>query len=97
MSGASAASMSKRPRASRAEQGPALASAAGDGLHPADDDSDRNVAVHVRDPDDEAEDDQPLHRNFKMSKAVRTGAECPYLDTISRQVSCCGLWFCCGW
>lgn len=36
-------------------------------------------------PEDEA-DDQPLHKNFRMSSAVRTGADCPYLDTISRQV-----------
>ncbi|KAL6768399.1 hypothetical protein ACKKBF_B39020 [Auxenochlorella protothecoides x Auxenochlorella symbiontica] len=35
-------------------------------------------------PEDEA-DDQPLHKNFRMSSAVRTGADCPYLDTISRQ------------
>lgn len=34
----------------------------------------------------DAEDDLPLHKNFRMSSSVRVGAECPYLDTISRQV-----------
>lgn len=32
------------------------------------------------------EDDKPLVSNYKMSRSVRKGAECPYLDTISRQV-----------
>ena len=32
------------------------------------------------------EDDQPLITNYRMSRSVRKGAECPYLDTISRQV-----------
>jgi hypothetical protein len=32
------------------------------------------------------EDDKPLLANYKMSRSVRKGAECPYLDTISRQV-----------
>lgn len=32
------------------------------------------------------EDDKPLYSNFRMSSAVRRGNECPYLDTISRQV-----------
>ena len=37
----------------------------------------------------EDEDDKPLLANFKMSRAVRKGHECPYLDTISRQVRLC--------
>lgn len=50
----------------------------------------------------DAEDDQPLHKNFRMSSSVRVGAECPYLDTISRQVRGrgCGLWLpprCAAW
>lgn len=36
-------------------------------------------------PEDE-EDDKPLMSHYKMSRSVRKGAECPYLDTISRQV-----------
>ncbi|KAL4458676.1 hypothetical protein ABPG75_013541 [Micractinium tetrahymenae] len=36
-------------------------------------------------PPEDDEDDAPLHKNFRMSSAVRKGAECPYLDTISRQ------------
>ena len=36
--------------------------------------------------EDEEEDDKPLMANYKMSRSVRKGAECPYLDTISRQV-----------
>ena len=32
------------------------------------------------------EDDKPLMSHYKMSRSVRKGAECPYLDTISRQV-----------
>lgn len=35
-------------------------------------------------PEDE-EDDKPLMSHYKMSRSVRKGAECPYLDTISRQ------------
>ena len=34
----------------------------------------------------DSEDDKPLFSNYKMSRSVRKGAECPYLDTISRQV-----------
>lgn len=41
-------------------------------------------------PEDD-EDDQPLHKNFRMSTAVRTGGDCPYLDTISRQVGPDGM------
>ena len=33
------------------------------------------------------DDDAPLLSNFKMSKAVCKGHECPYLDSISRQVT----------
>jgi hypothetical protein len=32
------------------------------------------------------DDNMPLSANYKMSKTVRKGWECPYLDTISRQV-----------
>ena len=38
-------------------------------------------------PPQEEDDDAPIVSSFKMSKAVRKGHECPYLDTISRQVS----------
>ncbi|KAI3435999.1 hypothetical protein D9Q98_002056 [Chlorella vulgaris] len=31
------------------------------------------------------DDDKPLMANYKMSRSMRKGAECPYLDTISRQ------------
>ena len=37
-------------------------------------------------PADEDDDDAPLLARYKMSSAQRRGAECPYLDTISRQV-----------
>lgn len=36
--------------------------------------------------EDNEDDNKPLFSNFKMSRAVRRGNECPYLDTISRQV-----------
>jgi hypothetical protein len=32
------------------------------------------------------DDDAPLVSNYKMSRAVCNGHECPYLDSISRQV-----------
>lgn len=32
-----------------------------------------------------SDDDRPLLATFKQSKAVRSGHECPYLDTISRR------------
>lgn len=32
------------------------------------------------------EDDAPLSKNYRLGKSVRKGAECPYLDSISRQV-----------
>lgn len=35
--------------------------------------------------EDNEDDNKPLFSNFKMSRAVRRGNECPYLDTISRQ------------
>ena len=35
---------------------------------------------------EEEDDDKPLMASYKMSRSVRKGAECPYLDTISRQV-----------
>jgi hypothetical protein len=44
------------------------------------------------------DDDKPLMANYKMSRSMRKGAECPYLDTISRQVRlppvacCCHSW-----
>eukprot|EP00887_Chlorella_sp_A99_P006527 scaffold3.g6527.t1 len=34
---------------------------------------------------DDGEEDRALYSSFRMSSAVRRGAECPYLDTISRQ------------
>ena len=37
--------------------------------------------------EEESDDDKPLVANYKMSHSVRKGAECPYLDTISRQVT----------
>ncbi|PSC71207.1 U4 tri-snRNP-associated 2 [Micractinium conductrix] len=40
------------------------------------------AAAAVEDDDD---DDKPLASNFKMSRSVRKGTECPYLDTIARQ------------
>lgn len=43
--------------------------------------------VEVQAAGDDEEDDQPLYSSYRMSSAVRRGAECPYLDTISRQVS----------
>lgn len=39
----------------------------------------------------DGDDDAPLLSNFKMSRTVRKGHECPYLDTISRQVSTASL------
>ena len=36
--------------------------------------------------EEEDDDDKPLLASYKMSHSVRKGAECPYLDTISRQV-----------
>jgi len=38
------------------------------------------------DIDGDNEDDAPLVSNYKMSRAVYNGHECPYLDSISRQV-----------
>lgn len=38
-------------------------------------------------PPEEEDDDAPLVSNYKMSRAVCKGHECPYLDSISRQVS----------
>jgi hypothetical protein len=38
------------------------------------------------DIDGDNEDDAPLVSNYKMSRAVCSGHECPYLDSISRQV-----------
>lgn len=35
---------------------------------------------------DSEDDDAPLFTTSKASKTVRSGAECPYLDTISRKV-----------
>ncbi|PRW59503.1 U4 tri-snRNP-associated 2-like [Chlorella sorokiniana] len=35
--------------------------------------------------EEDDEDDKPLLQNYKMSKSLRKGIECPYLDTISRQ------------
>ena len=40
--------------------------------------------------EDDDEDDKPLLQNYKMSKSLRKGIECPYLDTISRQVGRAG-------
>ncbi len=37
--------------------------------------------------EEDDEDDRPLLQSYKMSKSLRKGIECPYLDTISRQVS----------
>jgi hypothetical protein len=34
------------------------------------------------------EDDKPLLANYRMSRTCKKGSECPYLDTISRQVHC---------
>jgi hypothetical protein len=42
-----------------------------------------NVKADNEDGDDE--DDAPLVSNYKMSRAVCNGHECPYLDSISRQ------------
>ncbi len=36
--------------------------------------------------DEDEDDDKPLLASYKMSRSVRKGVECPYLDTISRQV-----------
>ena len=35
--------------------------------------------------DDDDEDNAPVARDFKMSTTVRSGHDCPYLDSISRQ------------
>lgn len=45
--------------------------------------------------EDDEDDDKPLLANYKMSRSVRKGAECPYLDTISRQVR--PLWWSWCW
>ncbi len=39
---------------------------------------------------DDDEDDKPLLANYKMSRSSKKGSECPYLDTISRQVRSVG-------
>lgn len=41
------------------------------------------AAAALQDDDDDA----PVISNYKLGQAVRKGHECPYLDTISRQVS----------
>jgi len=46
-------------------------------------DNGKDALAEAASPDED--DDAPLIRSFKMSKAVRLGQECPYLDTISRQ------------
>ena len=44
--------------------------------------------------EEEDDDDAPLVSNFKMSRAVCKGNECPYLDSISRQVTFqSSLWY----
>ena len=78
--------MSKRPRDSVEEEQAALATSPSNGGDIVAAEGANGAARAVREPEERDEDDQPLHRNYKMSKAVRTGAECPYLDTISRQV-----------
>ena len=87
--------MSKRPRDSVEEEQAALATSPSNGGDIVAAEGANGAARAVREPEERDEDDQPLHRNYKMSKAVRTGAECPYLDTISRQVglhcSCDGM------
>jgi hypothetical protein len=41
-------------------------------------------------PEDDS-DDEPVISMHRQSRQVRSGAECPYLDTISRQVRDLGL------
>ena len=42
--------------------------------------------------EEDSDDDKPLFANYRMSRNVRKGAECPYLDTISRQVRAAAGW-----
>ena len=43
----------------------------------------------TEDDDDELEDDDlPTYAPSKLSSQKRLGRECPYLDTVSRQVGC---------
>lgn len=37
---------------------------------------------------EEDSDDEPVYNARRLKREVRSGAECPYLDTISRQVLC---------
>lgn len=69
----------------RGEQAaPATAAAAdGSGSEQQPGEGQQPAAQQVEEDDD---DDKPLAQNYRMSKTLRKGAECPYLDTISRQV-----------
>lgn len=46
--------------------------------------------------EEDSDDDKPLFANYRMSRNVRKGAECPYLDTISRQVRAATGWLMAG-
>lgn len=92
----------------RGEQAAPAAAAAADGSGSEQErqqqqpDEGQQPAAQQAEEDDE--DDKPLVQNYRMSKTLRKGAECPYLDTISRQVwgggaggrlcygGCCTAW-----
>lgn len=42
----------------------------------------------TEDDDDLDDDDLPTYAPSKLSSQKRLGRECPYLDTVSRQVGC---------
>lgn len=76
--------------AGREEPAPAAAAAvAADGEQQQPGDGQQPPAQQA---DEDDEDDKPLLQNYKMSKALRKGTECPYLDTISRQVGARRAW-----
>ena len=64
---------------------PAAAAAGGEQQQPGD-----GQQPAAQQGEEDGEDDKPLLQNYKMSKARRKGTECPYLDTISRQVGARG-------
>ena len=53
---------------------------------PAADGAEHNGQPGAEDGDDD--DDEPIYRPSKSRMQVKKGTECPYLDTISRQVCC---------
>lgn len=76
----------KRPREEEDEGNGAQQEAAAAEAGQEEPGSNGGAAVQAQDE----EDDKPLLANYKMSRSVKKGHECPYLDTISRQVGRAG-------